>query len=51
MCAPHHKIKTRRDIKAIWKSKRLSGEAMSQYERRKKFGPKLRSAPFRRDRQ
>lgn len=46
MCAAHHKIKTRRDIKAIWKSKRLNGEVSSQYDRRKKFGPKLRSKPF-----
>jgi hypothetical protein len=47
MCASHHKTKTRRDIRAIWKSKRLSGEAPSQYERRKKFGPKLHGRPFR----
>lgn len=46
MCAAHHKLKTRRDIKAIWKSKRLNGEVLSQYQRRKKFGPKLRSKPF-----
>ncbi len=45
ICAPHHKTKTRRDIKAIWKAKRLSGEVMSQFERRKKFGPQLRSRP------
>lgn len=46
MCAAHHKIKTRSDIKKIWKVKRLNGEAMSQYERRKKFGSKLRGRGF-----
>lgn len=41
MCVAHHKIKTKRDIKNIWKVKRLNGEALSQYERRKKFGAQL----------
>lgn len=46
MCVAHHRIKTRSDIKKIWKVKRLNGEAMSQYERRKKFGAKLRGPGF-----
>lgn len=46
MCSACHKAKTLRDTKKIWKAKRLSGEELSQYERRKKFGPKLRSRPF-----
>lgn len=46
MCSACHKAKTLRDIKAIWKTKRLNGRALSQYERRKKFGPKLRGRPF-----
>ena len=46
MCAKCHKVKTLRDIKAIWKTKRLNGEVFGQYERRKKFGAKLRGRPF-----
>ena len=46
MCSVCHKAKTLKDIKAIWKVKRLSNEEMSQYERRKKFGPQLRGRPF-----
>lgn len=46
MCEPCHRVKTRRDIKAIWKAKRLNGEALSQYERRKRFGSKLRGRSF-----
>jgi len=46
MCNAHHKIKTRSDIKKIWKVKRLNGEVLSQYERRKKFGPQLRGRGF-----
>jgi hypothetical protein len=42
MCSACHKAKTLRDIKAIWKTKRLNGEALSQYERRRRYGPKLR---------
>jgi hypothetical protein len=42
MCSVCHKTKTLRDIKAIWKAKRLNGDVLSQYERRKRFGPKLR---------
>lgn len=43
MCSACHKTKTLRDIKAIWKAKRLRGEVLGQYERRKLYGPKLRS--------
>ena len=46
MCAKCHKVKTLRDIKAIWKAKRLNGEALSQYERRKRFGPQMHGRPF-----
>lgn len=48
MCVAHHWIKTRSDIKKIWKVKRLNGEVMSQYERRKKFGARLRGRGFHR---
>jgi len=46
MCAGCHKVKTLRDIKAIWKVKRLNGEALSQYERRRRFGAQLGARPF-----
>jgi hypothetical protein len=46
MCRPCHKVKTLRDVKAIAKVKRLNGTTMSQYERRKKYGPKLRGRGF-----
>ena len=46
MCAACHKIETLRDIKAIWKAKHLNGEALSQYERRKRYGAQLRGRPF-----
>lgn len=48
MCATHHKIKTLRDIKAIWKVKRLNGAVLSQYDRRKRYGAQLRGSPFQR---
>jgi len=46
MCKACHKIKTLRDIKNIWKVKRLNGEALSQYERRKRYGAQLCSRAF-----
>jgi hypothetical protein len=46
MCRPCHKVKTLRDVKAIAKVKRLNGTMMSQYERRKKYGAKLRGKRF-----
>lgn len=46
MCAKCHKVKTLRDIKAIWKVKRLNGQALSQYERRRRYGAQLRGSPF-----
>jgi hypothetical protein len=46
MCRPCHKVKTLRDVKAIAKTKRLNGTTMSQYERRKKFGAKLKGRGF-----
>jgi len=48
-CAKCHKIKTLRDIKAIWKAKRLNGAALSQYERRRRFDPQLRGRPSNTD--
>lgn len=42
MCRPCHKLKTRRDKAEIAKAKRLSGETLSQYEKRKRFGPSLK---------
>lgn len=47
MCRPCHKVKTLRDVKAIAKMKRLSGTTMSQYERRKKYGARLRGRGFK----
>lgn len=46
MCAPCHKVKTRKDVKAIAKVKRLNGKTLGQYERRKRFGPSLRGRGF-----
>lgn len=46
MCGTCHKVKTLRDIKAIWKVKRLNGAVLSQYERRKRYGAQLRGPPF-----
>ena len=46
MCASCHKVKTLRDIKAIWKVKRLNGAALSQYERRRRYGAQLLGRPF-----
>ncbi|GAM97336.1 hypothetical protein U91I_00962 [alpha proteobacterium U9-1i] len=46
MCAACHKVKTLRDIKAIWKAKRLNGKVLSQYERRRRYGARLRSRGF-----
>lgn len=50
MCASCHKVKTLRDIKAIWKVKRLNGAALSQYERRR-YGSQLRGRSFARPHQ
>lgn len=47
MCRPCHKVKTLRDVKAIAKTKRLNGTTMSQYERRKKYGAKLKGRGFK----
>lgn len=49
MCVACHKVKTLRDVKAIAKAKRLNGETMSQYERRKKFGSRLKGRGFQKD--
>ncbi len=46
MCAPCHKVKTLKDVKAIAKVKRLNGMTTSQYERRKKYGSRLRGRGF-----
>lgn len=46
MCAACHKVKTLRDIEAIWKTKRLNGQAHSQYERRKRYGAQMQGPSF-----
>jgi len=46
MCVACHKVKTLRDVKAIAKAKRLNGETSSQYDRRKKFGSRLKGRGF-----
>ncbi len=46
MCVPCHKVKTLRDVKAIAKVKRFNGKTMSQYQRRKKFGSRLKGRGF-----
>lgn len=46
MCLACHNVKTLKDVKAIAKVKRLNGKTTSQYERRRKFGPKLRGRGF-----
>lgn len=46
MCKPCHKIKTLRDVKAFARVKRLNGTTMSQYDRRKKFGSRLKGRGF-----
>ncbi|MCR6645801.1 MAG: hypothetical protein NVV62_15425 [Terricaulis sp.] len=46
MCKSCHKIKTLRDIKAIWKVKRLNGAVLSQYERRRRYGSQFGARPF-----
>jgi hypothetical protein len=38
-----HQAKSKKDVREIARAKRLSGEALSQYERRKRFGPSLKS--------
>lgn len=42
MCIPCHRIKTKKDQREIARAKRLSGETLSQYERRLRFGPSLK---------
>lgn len=51
MCTSCHKVKTLRDIKAIWKVKRLNGAVLSQHERRRRYGPQLRGRSFERPHQ
>lgn len=46
MCKSCHKAKTRRDMKVIAKVKRLNRTTMSQYERRKTFGARLKGRGF-----
>lgn len=47
LCRRCHRAKTKRDVAAIAKAKRLSGETLSQYEKRKRFGASLQSRGFR----
>lgn len=46
MCIPCHRVKTKRDVREIARAKRLSGETLSQYERRRRFGSTMQSRPF-----
>lgn len=46
MCCVCRKTKTLRDLKVIWKAKRPNNEALSQYDRRKRYGVQLRGRPF-----
>jgi hypothetical protein len=46
MCVACHKVKTRCDVRAIAKTKRLNGATSSQYQRRKKFGSTMRGRRF-----
>lgn len=41
-----HREKTKRNVREIARAKRLSGETMGQYERRRRFGPTLQSRPM-----
>ena len=43
MCVPCHKVKTKRDKADIARTRRLNGETLSQAERRRRFGPSLKS--------
>lgn len=47
LCIPCHRSKTKLDVKAIAKSKRLNGTTSSQWSRRQERGSKLKGAGFR----
>lgn len=47
ICVPCHRAKTKRDVKAIAKVKRLSGVTSSQWSRRQERGSKLKGGGFK----
>ena len=47
LCVTCHAAKTKRDVKAIAKVKRLSGVTSSQWSRRQERGSKLKGGGFR----
>lgn len=46
LCVPCHKRKTKADVKAIAKTKRLNGTTSSQWSRREADGSRLRGRGF-----
>jgi hypothetical protein len=38
-----HRIKTKSDMREIARTNRLNGKSLSQYEKRKRFGPAMKS--------
>ena len=38
-----HRIKTKNDMREIARTNRLNGKSLSQYEKRKRFGPAIKS--------
>jgi hypothetical protein len=46
LCKPCHARKTKRDVKAIAKVKRLNGTTSSQWSRRKQNGSRIKSKGF-----
>ncbi len=38
-----HRIKTKSDMREIARTNRLNGKTLSQYEKRKRFGPAMKS--------
>jgi len=46
LCVPCHRAKTKYDVKAIAKTKRLNGTTSSQWSRREENGSRLKSRGF-----
>ena len=47
LCRACHAVKTKRDVKAIAKVKRLSGVTSSQYSRRQERGSRINGGGFK----
>lgn len=47
MCVEHHRAKTKTDVRAIAKAKRLCGETSSQWSRREKNGSRIKGGGFK----